>query len=384
MERVNEPLLGGDSRTRNNPILNSVMLGCAMFFILFFNIATPNTLSSDVEGIFIYLVYIAAILGSPLIITRIREKLSMLISIIIFFITFLIFIYASSADLVSVILSPFALELLWISVGSFIFYISDKSNIGLNFGVFFSVYELLQGLFFLTLNDVQINNSTGFIIMFIIFFIVGILLILFLGNPSRIRGDGLGSDLVEELISPFKVMFDLKFLFIIPSIIFIGFSSDFGITGVANVNQYVYFGTNLVVSSLTPVIVGFLFDRLKKMFVVIILLIMGILAIITSHIFVYDSDEDQNHTSYYYVAAVTYTILKCGLTVFVYALVGYLYQKKPLPSNAAIQFIFVTGLVLAFIFSYFISNFYVGFYVLTALLVIACILLLYLTKKHDL
>ncbi|KAK5576157.1 hypothetical protein RB653_007298 [Dictyostelium firmibasis] len=383
MERVNDPLLGGDSRKRNNPILNSVMLGCMMFFILFFSIATPNQLSSDVEGIFIYLVYVIAILGSPLLISRIREKLAMLISTILFFITFLIFVYASSADLVSIIISPFALELLWISAGAFIFYISDKTNIGLNFGIFFSVTQLLQGLFQFTLNKVQSESNVGFIIMFIIFLIIGVLLILLLGNPSRIRGDGLGSDLVEELISPFKVVFDKKFLFIIPSIVFIGFSSQFGITGVVTVDQYVFIGVNILVSTLTPLIIGFLFDRLKKMFVVIILLVMGILAIIASHIYVYDSDEDQNHTSYFYVAYITYTILKLGMTVFVYSLVGYLYQKKPLPSNAAIQFVTVTGLVLAFVFTYFVSNFYIGFYVLTGLLVITCILLLYLTKKYD-
>ncbi|KAM9992476.1 hypothetical protein ACTFIY_009928 [Dictyostelium cf. discoideum] len=279
MEKINEPPSEELDSKRKRPLLNSAILGAAMFFILSlnFNRYSYGYYISAFQVFFINSLSIVGILMSYLIIRKLHIKIPILISTLILLIVFLI--------IISYIIEPFAFNLLWIAAGTYIMTISDKSNIGKNFGLFFFVTSFLNGLFsLLTARFYQVSQ-----IVYILFMLVSVVLILLLKNPNCEQNDNITitrtvpQSILNAIVYPMGICADKKFLLLVPAIFLLGTVSMLFPYGLLNTQAEIHFrlytkninGVLCFLGAVVSILFGFLFDRFEKKYLLYAIIIVG-------------------------------------------------------------------------------------------------------------
>ncbi|KAK5583558.1 hypothetical protein RB653_005155 [Dictyostelium firmibasis] len=389
MEKINDPLLGSDPK-RQHPFFNSVILGIAMFLILSLDIPNPYYLS-NIENFFTLTLDVVAIIIAPFIITKLREKISFLISICIFFVVFIINSNITAISVLSLIIQPFGYRLLWIAAGTFIMTISERSNIGLNFGLFFGSTSLMQALFQVSTNGFSYIS----IIVFIFFSVVAVILILLLKNPCCEQNENItvaGSDAhsyFNASVYPFSVLMDKEFILLIPSIFLYGLMEilfPYGI--VFTTTSFFYVTQNLNGSmeflyAAISVIVGIVFDKFEKRFLLFGLGGIGLLASVLNIGFSHTTCCSQGQTNLGYAAVVLNSITQSGFIVFIFALLGLLYLDcRSLSVNVCLQLVSLAGFIVMYLIFYFAS--YIGsFYIFFAVFIIACLGIFRFLSTND-
>ncbi|KAN0029781.1 hypothetical protein ACTA71_007918 [Dictyostelium dimigraforme] len=379
MERINEPLLGGSDPKRQHPLFNSLILGMAMFFILTLDVESPY-LISKVASFFLNFISIAAILLSALIITNLREKVSILIAICIFFVVFIINVNIQAISVISFIIQPFGYQLLLISAGTYIMTISDRSNIGRNFGLFFGTTSFLNGIF----NFSTSNLNYVYQFIYIIFMVLAVFLILILKNPCCEQNENItiaGKDFqsfFNALVYPISVFTDKEFLFLIPGFLFLGFISVTFPFGLIYSNPGFFeltinfIGLLYFLGSFISIMAGILFDRFEKRYLLFGIGGIGLLAGALNIGYVHTTCCSQGQENLAYAALLLNEITQSGFNVFIFALAGLLYLDcRSLSVNVCIQLIQFAGFFIIYIIYNFI-NFTASFYIYFLIFIAAC------------
>ncbi|EGC34966.1 hypothetical protein DICPUDRAFT_152734 [Dictyostelium purpureum] len=364
MVSINDPLLGGDSKTRNHHILNSILLGVALFFLYCVMLYGTALGTQEAYGNFIfYAIILVTAFISPFLISKTREKLAMIICSLIWLTVFLLETYTNVPVITDIIL-PFALMFLWTAVGGFMFVISSRSNIGLNFGILFSIMGLYAG--FQIAAENMAPQSVSYVAVFIIFIVISIVLFLLLGNP--------GTNVEKEHPSEsLKCLKNKNFLLLIPVMLYLGMGESF-VQDIFYNPSVGYFKVYGIVYSVTAIVLGFLSDKIQRKYILIALTICGIIASILTIIFFYHPEDTPQHLPLY-ATTVLFAICNAGIYVQVYCAAGLMFSRKSLSVAALVRLFIEMGSFIAFIFFQYINQGYI--YTLLALLVIGSILFVY-------
>ncbi|KAM9968896.1 hypothetical protein ACTFIW_000299 [Dictyostelium discoideum] len=395
MEKLNEPLLGGSNPKRQNPLLNSAILGAAMFFILMLEYDNQYNITK-IQLFFINCLSFVAILISSLLITKLREKISILISTFIFLIVFIINFNFPSVSTISYIIQPFASNLLWIAAGTYIMTISDKCNIGKNFGLFFSVTSFLDGILSVSNVNIYNNDSKVYQLIYFLFMVIAVVLISLLKNPCCEQNENItvtGTDpqsLFNSIAYPMGLWADKKFLFLAPAIAFLGIVSilyPFGFFDTASsgfeYSESVFVGINFL-GAVAPILFGFLFDRFEKKFLFFSIATIGVIGAVLNIVFAYTTCCTQGQIDLAYASLIFNTITQYGLKVLVFSLLGSIYLDcRSLSANVCYQLLST----LAYLFIDLIFSFVsvtACFYISLLVLILACIgIFKFLSSSYD-
>ncbi|KAN0027955.1 hypothetical protein ACTFIV_009781 [Dictyostelium citrinum] len=390
MEKINEPLLGGTDPKRQHPFLNSILLGIAIFLIL--SLEVPNTyFLTNVESFFVYFLAVVAILLSSLLITELREKISILISILIFLIVFIINVNIYSLSIFSIIIQPFGTNLLSIAVGTYIMTISDRSNIGRNFGLFFGSTAFLEGLFLVsTANFIYVSQF-----VYIFFMILAVFLILLLKNPCCEQNENIavtGNDtqsFLNAIAYPMSILADKEFLFLVPGIVFLGLVQLlFPVALLETTISFFEFtqnfsGSMYFLGAVISILFGFLFDRIEKRYLLFAVAGVGIIGAALNIAYAHTTCCSQGQVNLVYASYIFNTICQYGLKVFIYSLLGLLYLDcRSLSVNVCCQLIITAGYLFIYIFFFFI-NITASFYIFFIVFILACLGIFKFLSSND-
>ncbi|KAM9956767.1 hypothetical protein ACTFIR_003498 [Dictyostelium discoideum] len=390
MEKLNEPLLGGSDPKRQHPLLNSAILGAAMFFILLLNYYNQYYIS-NIQAFFINSLSFVAILISSLLITKLREKISILISTFILFFMFIINVNLPSISVISYIIQPFANNLLWIAAGTYIMTISDKCNIGQNFGLFFFVTSFLNGLFSVsTANFYNISQ-----LIYIVFMVIAVVLILLLKNPCCEQNENItvaGSDphsLLNAIAYPMGLWSDKKFLYLVPAIALLGIISLLFPIGLLSttLNLFVYTqnvnGAFFFLGAVASLFFGFLFDRFEKKYLLYAIATVGIIGAALNIGFANTACCTQGQVNLAYASFIFNTIAQYGLKVLVFSLLGSIYLDcRSLSANVCFQLLSTSAFLIFYLIFYYVS-FTACFYLYFLILILACIGIFKFLSSND-
>ncbi|KAM9968897.1 hypothetical protein ACTFIW_000300 [Dictyostelium discoideum] len=395
MEKLNEPLLGGSNPKRQNPLLNSAILGASMFFILMLKFDNQYYLT-NIQEIFISSLSFVAILMSSLLISKLREKILILISTFIFLIIFIINFNFPSVSIISFIILPFANNLLWIAAGTYIMTISDKCNIGKNFGLFFFVTSFLDGILSVSTVNIYTNDSKVYQLIYFLFMVIAVVLILLLKNPCCEQNENIAvtrtdfQSLFNAIAYPMGLWADKKFLFLAPAIAFLGiFSILYPLSFLETALSEFEFSANIYggicfLGAVVSILFGFLFDRFEKKFLLYAIATVGVIGAAMNIGFAHSTCCTQGQIDLAYASLIFNTITQCGLKVLVFSLLGSIYLDcRSLSANVCYQLLSA----LAYLFIDLIFSFVsvtACFYISLLVLILACIgIFKFLSSNYD-
>ncbi|KAM9992475.1 hypothetical protein ACTFIY_009927 [Dictyostelium cf. discoideum] len=390
MEKINEPLLGGSDPKRQHPLLNSAILGAAMFFILLLNY--PNQyFITNVQDFFINSLSFVAILISSLLITKLREKISILISILILFFIFIINFNFYSISVISYIIEPFAFNLLWIAAGTYIMTISDKCNIGKNFGLFFSVTSFLNGIFSVS----TANYYTIYQFIYILFMLIAIVLILLLKNPCCEQNENItltGTDpqsFFNAIAYPMGIWADKKFLYLVPAIALLGFFSillPFGLltTTISLLDFSKYMSAEMCfLGAVVSILFGFLFDRIEKKYLLYAIASVGVIGAALNIAYAHTTCCTQGQENLAYASFIFSTITQNGLTVLVFSLLGSIYLDcRSLSANVCYQLLSTAAFLIVYLIFFYVSSI-ACYYIYLLIFILACVGIFKFLSSND-
>ncbi|KAM9979731.1 hypothetical protein ACTFIZ_005993 [Dictyostelium cf. discoideum] len=390
MEKINEPLLGGSDPKRQHPFFNSAMLGAAMFFILLLNVYNEYFITT-IQAFFINFLSFVAILISSLVITKLREKISILISILILFFVFIINLNIYSISVISYIIQPFANNLLWIAAGTYIMTISDKCNIGQNFGLFFFVTSFLNGIFSVSTANVYSISQ----LFYILFMVIAVVLILLLKNPCCEQNENItvaGSDslsFLNAIAYPMGILADKKFLYLVPAISLLGIVSLLFPVGLLSttVSPFAYTlnvnGAFCFLGAVVSILIGFLFDRFEKKYILYVLTTVGVIGAALNIGFSNTTCCTQGQVNLAYASLIFNTIAHIGLKVLVFSLLGSIYLDcRSLSANVCFQLLSTAAMLIVYLIFYYVS-FVACFYIYFLIFILACVGIFKFLSTND-
>ncbi|KAM9956766.1 hypothetical protein ACTFIR_003497 [Dictyostelium discoideum] len=387
MEKLNEPLLGGSNPKRQNPLLNSAILGAAIFFILMLKFDNQYYLT-NIQEIFISSLSFVAILMSSLLISKLREKISILISTFIFLIVFIINFNFPSVSIISFIILPFANNLLWIAAGTYIMTISDKC--------FYQCYHWFDGILSVSTVNIYTNDSKVYQLIYFLFMVIAVVLVLLLKNPCCEQNENIavtGTDfqsLFNAIAYPMGLWAEKKFLFLAPAIAFLGiFSILYPLSFLDTALSEFEFSANIYggicfLGAVVPILFGFLFDRFEKKFLLFSIATVGVIGAALNIGFAHSTCCTQGQIDLAYASLIFNTITQCGLKVLVFSLLGSIYLDcRSLSANVCYQLLSA----LAYLFIDLIFSFVsvtACFYISLLVLILACIgIFKFLSSNYD-
>ncbi|KAM9968895.1 hypothetical protein ACTFIW_000298 [Dictyostelium discoideum] len=389
MDQINEP--PSEKLDSKRQLLNSAILGVAMFFILLLNFNYYPYFISNIQAFFINSLSIVGILMSYLIIRKLRIKIPILISTLILLIVFLItFNVSFPISFISYVIQPFANNLLLIAAGTYIMTISDKSNIGKNFGLFFFVTSFLNGLFSVsTASFYRVSQ-----IVYILFMVVSVVLVLLLKNPNWDQNDNITvtrtdpQSFLNAIVYPMGICADKKFLLLVPAIFLLGtvsFLFPYGLVHTQKGDLFQLYTKNengafCFLGAVVSILFGFLFDRFEKKYLLYAIIIVGAIGATLNIGFVHKVGL----INLAFASFIFNTIAQYGFKVLVFSLLGSTYLDcKSLPANICYQFLSTLAFLFIDLTFFYISSI-ACFYIYFLILILACIgIFKFLSSNND-
>ncbi|KAN0028151.1 hypothetical protein ACTFIV_009983 [Dictyostelium citrinum] len=370
MPNVKDPLLGALQVKSNHNVVNSLLasFGTLLIYIVYyFSLDQFNLSELTHDGIIKQYIYYGMLLTacfiSPITVSLMKEKLTMV-----------------------------AAKILWTAVCAFLIVLSNRSNISLNFGIFFSIFGLYLGFYSIYLN---LTTDSLYYTIFSIFIGLAIVLYFMLdyGKNNQEIQEIEDNDGASGIITSIKIIGNQRFYYMIPSMFYIGFSNFFlkfvlelislKVTTSTPINYY----NSMEVYSISFSLISFIWGCMilyknktsatvneNPMIVVSIIGTFGIIASLICLVISYNQDKYINGSNFsIYISIILFALVDSILSIQIYSSLGSLFENKALSIIASFRIIQYIGSLFAYTLVIWISaSFIVGFYLLVSLLLLAC------------
>ncbi|KAN0016146.1 hypothetical protein ACTFIU_006101 [Dictyostelium citrinum] len=400
MPSIKDPLLGALQVKSNHNVVNSLLasFGTLLIYIVYYFSSDQFNLSELThDGIIKKYIYYGMLLTacfiSPITVSLMNEKLTMVAASIVITILFILKSFKITLfSMIIKIISIFTIEILWTAVGAFLIVLSNRSNISLNFGIFFSIFGLYLGFYSIYLN---LTTDSLYYTIFSIFIGLAIVLYFMLdyGKNNQEIQEIEDNDGGSGIITSIKIIGNPRFYYIIPSIFYIGFSNFFlklvlelislKVTTSTPINYY----NSIEIYSISFSLISFIWGCMilyknktsatvneNPMIVVSIIGTFGIIASLICLVISYNQDKYINgNNCSIYISIILFSLVDSILSIQIYSSLGSLFENKALSIIASIRIIQYIGSLFAYTLVIWISaSFIVGFYLLVSLLLLAC------------
>ncbi|KAN0029552.1 hypothetical protein ACTA71_007681 [Dictyostelium dimigraforme] len=400
MPKIQDPLLGAFQVKNNNNIINSLLVsfGTLLIYIVYYFSSNQFDLSEFThDGIIKQYIYYGLILTacfiSPITVSLMSEKFTMIASSLVITIIFLLnYFNITLFSMIVKIISIFTIEILWTAVGAFLIVLSNRSNISLNFGIFFSIFGLYLGFYSIFLN---LTTNLLYFTIFSIFIGLSIILYFMLDGKKNqeIQEIEIENNNGSGILTSINIIGNPRFYYVIPSLFYIGFSNFFLkfvielISLKVNTTPPINYYNLIEVYSISFSFISFIWGCMilyknktsttlneKPMVVVSIIGAFGIIASLICLVISYNQDKyiNGNNCSIYF-SIILFALVNSILSIQIYSSLGCLFENKALSIIASIRIIQYIGSLFAYTLVTWISaSFVVGFYIIVSILLLAC------------
>ncbi|KAM9968678.1 hypothetical protein ACTFIW_000551 [Dictyostelium discoideum] len=404
MANIQDPLLGKAFQVKsNNNIVNSVLVsfGTLLIYIVYYFSSDQFNLSELThDGIIKQYIYYGMLLTacfiSPITVSLLSEKFTMVAASLIITIIFILnYFKITLFSMIIKIISIFTIEILWTAVGAFLIVLSNRSNISLNFGIFFSIFGLYLGFY-----SIYLNLTTDLLYLTIFSIFIGLAIILYFmldgKNNQEIQEIEIENNNGSGILTSINIIGNARFYYVIPSLFYIGFSNFFlklvlelislkatTTTTTQPINYY-----NLIeVYSISFSLISFFWGCMilyknktnatvneNPIIVVSIIGAFGIIASLICLVISYNQDKYiYGSNCSIYLSIILFSLVDSILSIQIYTSLGSLFENKALSIIASIRIIQYIGSLFAYTLVTWISaSFIVGFYLLASLLLLSC------------
>ncbi|KAN0015971.1 hypothetical protein ACTFIU_005921 [Dictyostelium citrinum] len=428
-KELQTPLLNGQQNDDNNSVallnnkINIIILG--LCFCILFSAFSPTqilqtTINQNLGYYTLALLYSSLSISnfiSPFIVSKLGEKISLIIGTLSYAIYIGSNIYVTQPSLyISSILVGFGGAILWNAQGSLVIKYSTDETIGSNTGLFFALFQtdqIIGNLGSATLiNKAGLSNKILFIIFMGISFIP-IIGFLFLNYPNKIETtiksiniqdeeETKGNEKKEEkeenlsIKNIFKstiILFkDKPIQLLIPSLLYSGISQTFFFGVFPSLIGVEWVGYVMSVfgffDALSSFILGKLSDKIGRKLLILISTISFIIGIILIYLAnkskITQMISNNNYNNYneeykilcYFIGSALLGISDAGFNTQLYSLLGVIYPTRGEAAVGVFKFVQSTATAIAFIYGPYASLFD-NVIVLDSLVIIACVLFMF-------
>ncbi|KAK5583745.1 hypothetical protein RB653_005344 [Dictyostelium firmibasis] len=399
MPNIQDPLLGAFQFKSNHNVLNSVLAGFGtllIYIVYYFSSDQINLSELTHDGIIKQYVYYGLILTacfvSPITVSLMSEKYTMVASsLVITLVFFLNYFNITLFSMIIKIISLFTIEILWTAVIAFLIVLSNRSNISLNFGIFFSIFGLYLGFYSIYLN---LNTNLLYLTIFIIFIGLAIMIYLMLdgNNNQEIQEIEIENNNGSGILTSINIIGSPRFYYVIPSLFYLGFSNFFlklvlELISLKATTPSINYYNLIEIYSISFSLMSFIWGCMilyknktssivneKPIVVVSIVGFIGIIASLICLVISYNQDKYINGNNWsIYLSIILFALVDSILTIQIYCSLGSLFENKALSIVASIRIIQYIGSLFGYtLITWISSSFIVGFYLLVSLLLLAC------------
>ncbi|EGC28717.1 hypothetical protein DICPUDRAFT_159808 [Dictyostelium purpureum] len=352
---ISDPLLPNKNNLNINspskklftdPIFYSVFLGCFSFIAsTFSNLISYSSWQTQFNVLGVIISMLSCFLA-PILISRIKQKFSMLIGIIVLFIITITLRHSYNRSLISVgiSLSAAATQLIMISV----FYLLSLTTLESKYKtLLFSLYFLVKYSLSISMQIIPTYNFSN-VNLIVPLFILALAFILLLSKPDHLEliKSVYNKKVVECIPGPnvFKNETVSKSIFLTAPIIFyIGLCS------------YRYITFSYLASALTVIPVGLLVDRYGKKRVFQILLLPGVIFVglaIVNLFLAYFIGVHYGYNIINTIISISFSVFSSGTMLIIYSMMGEVFPREKLLSGVStISAFFAIGFLIGYIFN---------------------------------
>ncbi|KAM9992676.1 hypothetical protein ACTFIY_010117 [Dictyostelium cf. discoideum] len=400
MANIQDPLLGKAFQVKSNHnIVNSLLasFGTLLIYIVYYFSSDQFNLSELThDGIIKQYIYYGMLLTacfiSPITVSLLSEKYTMVASSLVITIIFILnYFKITLFSMIIKIISIFTIEILWTAVGAFLIVLSNRSNISLNFGIFFSIFGLYLGFY-----SIYLNLTTDLLYLTIFSIFIGLAIILYFmldgKNNQEIQEIEIENNNGSGILTSITIIGNSRFYYVIPSLFYIGFSNFFlklvlELISLKATTQPINYYNLIEVYSISFSLISFIWGCMilyknktnatvneNPLIVVSIIGAFGIIASLICLVISYNQDKYiYGSNCSIYLAIILFSLVDSILSIQIYTSLGTLFENKALSIIASIRIIQYIGSLFAYTLVTWISaSFVVGFYLLASLLLLSC------------
>ncbi|EAL61582.1 hypothetical protein DDB_G0291772 [Dictyostelium discoideum AX4] len=273
--------------------------------------------------------------------------------------------------------------------------ISDKCNIGQNFGLFFFVPSFLNGILSVSNLNIYNNDSKVYQLIYFLFMVIAVVLILLLKKSCCEQNENItvsGTDpqsLFNAIAYPMGIWADKKFLYLAPAIALLGivstlFPFGFLTTTISefDFSQIIFGGINFL-GAVVSLLFGFLFDRFEKKYLLYAIATVGVIGAALNIGYAHTTCCTQGQVNLAYASLIFNTITQYGLKVLVFSLLGSIYLDcRSLSANVCYQLLSTLAFLIIDLFFSYVSS-VACFYIYFLILILACIGIFKFLSSND-